>query len=101
MLATTSSGLNNQSQSGGSYNSERTDSNIVEYGETSTSFFSTDYKKYVKVHIYIIYTYLDNTFHFQFKFFFMVGWLKCYFFYERILQTWRLETNARQQQGQS
>ncbi|XP_063708004.1 AP-3 complex subunit beta-2 [Culicoides brevitarsis] len=46
MLATTSSGLNNQSQAGGSYNSERTDSNIVEYGETSTSFFSTDYKKH-------------------------------------------------------
>lgn len=47
-MATTSSGLNNnQGQSGGSYNSERTDSNIVEYGETSTSFFSTDYKKYV------------------------------------------------------
>uniref|UniRef100_A0A336KCG1 AP-3 complex subunit beta n=1 Tax=Culicoides sonorensis TaxID=179676 RepID=A0A336KCG1_CULSO len=46
-MATSNSGLSqNAAQSGGSYNSERTDSTIVEYGETSTSFFSTDYKKH-------------------------------------------------------
>lgn len=48
MLSAGSSGLNvSNSQGAASYNSERLDTSIVEYGETSTSFFSTDYKKYV------------------------------------------------------